>query len=319
MSTVCQFGWIGSRLGEFEGGRAWIFSLLMGGPVTPARPTGFHQFLVPILRGAVRLFEPAVFPGNEIGPPLASPVEGADPVIIIHGIGDTAFGGQDMAASLRRDGFTVFTPTMPESGFYDAVACAEYLRNYIELVKKRTGAKHVNIVAHSQGGIIARAYIKWFGGEASVSSLTTMGSPHHGLEKYGPFSDAQMGAALLQGLIPPGITQMRSGGEFIRQLNDGDETPGAVQYVSIYSRDHDGIVSPQSSHLDGAKNVVLTADQRPGGLRGPSHFGINHTSVEAYVAVRDALIAAPRDASMHASSGARRRRPARSHSRSSRA
>jgi triacylglycerol esterase/lipase EstA (alpha/beta hydrolase family) len=54
------------------------------------------------------------------------------------------------------------------------------LRAEIERILKETGAKKVHVIAHSMGGLDARAMIARLGMADKVASLTTIGTPHHG-------------------------------------------------------------------------------------------------------------------------------------------
>ena len=54
------------------------------------------------------------------------------------------------------------------------------LKDIIEVLKQRTGAKKVNIVAHSMGGLVARDYISLFG-DGSINKLILVGTPNYGI------------------------------------------------------------------------------------------------------------------------------------------
>lgn len=243
-------------------------------------------------RAAVRLLESAFLPPRLLGAPTEHAPPGADPVIILHGITDSARGSRDVANSLRRDGFTVFTPTMPEGGMDGLAANVAYLRRYVAWVLQQTGARRVDIVAHSQGGLTALAFIR-AGGASAVDSVVSMASPFHGVAGYWrPIIDAVNGVGFLRWLAPRGLLELDSRSSSVHALTDGDETPGDVRYTSIYSLDADGIVLPAiSPQLDGARNIVIDG---PGwGFarrhRGRDHLRINHAS-DAYELVRHALI-----------------------------
>jgi len=54
------------------------------------------------------------------------------------------------------------------------------IKGRIEEILKATGAKKVNIIAHSKGGLDARYAISSLGMGDRVASLTTVATPHHG-------------------------------------------------------------------------------------------------------------------------------------------
>lgn len=60
----------------------------------------------------------------------------------------------------------------------------ELLKEKIEAVKAETGKEKVNIVAHSMGGLLTKAYIEAYG-EGSIDKLIFVGTPHLGAPKAG--------------------------------------------------------------------------------------------------------------------------------------
>lgn len=59
---------------------------------------------------------------------------------------------------------------------------AEEIKNRILEILKETGAKKVNIIAHSKGGLDSRYAISMLGMDKYVASLTTINTPHRGTE-----------------------------------------------------------------------------------------------------------------------------------------
>ncbi len=70
-------------------------------------------------------------------------------------------------------GLQVIVPRLPWGGGIDVRATA--LANQL-----RDEPAPLHLIAHSMGGIDARAWIAHMGGHAKVASLTTLSSPHHG-------------------------------------------------------------------------------------------------------------------------------------------
>jgi len=130
---------------------------------------------------------------------------------------------------------------------------AKDLKKAIDVVKKITGAKKVNIVAHSMGGLVSRTYIeekafdsdhaKTIYGKDSwnrrlglpkydndVYQLVTCGSPHHGASKwYKNIAEFIIGNYVC-------ADQMMPDSEFLRILN--------------YERDQDFSLPGKSKHID---------------------------------------------------------------------
>lgn len=67
---------------------------------------------------------------------------------------------------------------------YDRGYDHEYGRDLAELVEsvlRATGAREVDIVAHSMGGLVTRSYLTFFGGTAQTNTAVFLASPHRGL------------------------------------------------------------------------------------------------------------------------------------------
>lgn len=60
------------------------------------------------------------------------------------------------------------------------VSAQQYLQPVIQQAKQETGATKVDLVAHSMGGLVARAYIQGDNYAGDVDQLITLGTPHTG-------------------------------------------------------------------------------------------------------------------------------------------
>ncbi|PHV15872.1 lipase [Janthinobacterium sp. BJB303] len=111
----------------------------------------------------------------------------------------------------------------------------------------RAGSDRVILVAHSMGGLVARAWLRHYGA-ARVARIITIGTPHHGtaLAKLAAGANARQMRR---------IDDAPSG--WLAQLA-ASETPAARALItSIYSH-HDNIVAPQASaQLPGARNLAF--------------------------------------------------------------
>ena len=121
-------------------------------------------------------------------------------------------------------------------------AFAEQLARKIDEALAATAARQVIVIAHSMGGLVARAYLRRYGA-AKVARVLTIGSPHHG----------SVFASCFPGVC---LAQMRLGNPWLARLNAAPRDP-ALRFVSLWSW-HDSMVAPQtSSELPGAIDVPL--------------------------------------------------------------
>lgn len=122
----------------------------------------------------------------------------------------------------------------------------------VECLCRETGAAQVVILAHSMGGLAARAYQRRYGNRR-IAKIITVGTPHHG-------------TALANIGIGINSRQMRWCGdadhgqpsEWLRSLASSEDAATRALITSIYSL-HDNIVAPQlSCRLPGAKNIAMS-------------------------------------------------------------
>jgi len=152
---------------------------------------------------------------------------------------------------------------------------AGQLASRIDAVCAATGAERVTLIAHSMGGLVARAYLRRFGA-GRIAQLITIGTPHHG----------SMLAWTFAGRC---LAQMRPGSRWLTDINHDESVPPPVPTTSIWSR-HDSMVAPQASaELSCARNVAMV---------GIGHNALlNHPDVIEEVArTLDETLAAPQKA-----------------------
>lgn len=168
----------------------------------------------------------------------------APPVLLVHGIYCNAGVWYRMRRHLAARGIgNLFAINLePPLAGIDDFALALAAR--VEEVRRRTGADKVLLVAHSMGGLVARAYIARLSGAERVERLVTIGSPHHGSEL------ARLGIGrCARDMIP--------GGSWLTRLVAAEEGSPGVPVTTIFSWD-DNMVAPQDSpRLPGARTVAL--------------------------------------------------------------
>lgn len=189
-----------------------------------------------------------------------------DPVILVHGtFGDMSDSWQALSPLLFNHGYCVFALTYGSYNGSGAVGIyatgpieksAQQLSNFVNRVLTATGASHVDLVGHSQGGMMPRYYIKHLGGASKVHALVGLAPSNHGTTLNGIFT--------LAGYFPgsnlfltdcPACQEQEAGSPFITSLNAGGETNPAVRYTAIESRNDEVVTPYTSAFLAPASNV----------------------------------------------------------------
>lgn len=115
------------------------------------------------------------------------------PIIFVHGAGlqDETLGFINywgrIPEALEAEGAKVFYGGT--DGWGSIESNAKKLRDTINKVLSGTGAKKVNLIAHSKGGIEARYMISSLGMSGKVASLTMVSTPNRGSELLGDLYD----------------------------------------------------------------------------------------------------------------------------------
>lgn len=168
------------------------------------------------------------------------------PILLVHGF----FSNRGMWLSFRRRLIgaglgPVYAVTLgPPTTSIDEMA--DQLSRRIDEICRATGSEKIVVVAHSMGGLITRAYMARRG-SGNILKFITLGSPHHGtrLARLGLFKCAQ---------------QMREGGPWLQALGDKEAAnPPVVPTLSIYTVNDDLVYPPETSALEWAENVPVSA------------------------------------------------------------
>ncbi|MFT3716882.1 MAG: alpha/beta fold hydrolase [Gordonia sp. (in: high G+C Gram-positive bacteria)] len=125
------------------------------------------------------------------------PKAGQNPVVLLHGTWENAYDNwAAFAPALKKAGYCVYTPNYGRTDLLDigglgtilpgtnGVAkvsrSAQQIKPYIDKVLKKTGAQKVDIIGHSQGGLLARYWMKRYNGYTKVDHLITYGATNNG-------------------------------------------------------------------------------------------------------------------------------------------
>jgi triacylglycerol esterase/lipase EstA (alpha/beta hydrolase family) len=228
--------------------------------------------------------------GAGAGAAGAAPVQAPakDPVIVVAGtfagdfVADVYYA--PLAARLRADGYRPYIFGLPGAGLGDIADTAAALNRYADQVRAQTGAARVDLVGHSQGGLVSRYYIKYLGGAGEVDSTISLGAPHYGTATANLLRLLGLGNCL-------GVTaclQMSIGSSFLAELNAGDDTIGAVSYTNIASVFDEIVLPYPTAFLADDGNNVNVAVQHRCPLRIVGHIGLPLDGT-VYSGIQDAL------------------------------
>jgi triacylglycerol esterase/lipase EstA (alpha/beta hydrolase family) len=193
------------------------------------------------------------------------------PVVLVHGtFADMSDSWQALSPLLKNNGWCVFalnygsysgSGAIGVFGVGDIPNSAQELSAFVDKVRSATGVTQVDLVGHSQGGMMPRYYLKNLGGAAKVHTLVGLSPSNHGTTLDGLFilSNFFPGANQFTGALCPACEQQRAGSSFITELNSGGDTVPGVEYTVIQTL-YDQVVTPYSSAFlsgSGVRNVLL--------------------------------------------------------------
>ncbi|WP_446723545.1 lipase family alpha/beta hydrolase [Micromonospora sp. S4605] len=225
-------------------------------------------------------------PDRTAAAPAATSAAAATPVIVVGGLSGVAIAYEPLAARLRADGYRVFIYQLPGLGLGDIPASARAFAGYVDQVRAATGAARVDLVGHSEGGLVSRYFLKRLGGTGVVGRYVSLGSPQYGTYVANILKFLGLGSCA--GIVA--CQQMSIGSAFLADLNAGDDTPGAVRYTTVRTL-QDELVRPVDNALlhDGSTNVLI---QSYCPLRVVGHLGLVLDGT-TYTVIRGALTDAP--------------------------
>jgi triacylglycerol esterase/lipase EstA (alpha/beta hydrolase family) len=214
-----------------------------------------------------------------------------DPVILVHGTFENQNDNWQAASPLLANhGYCVYTfnygggtPTDNLQGTGDIVASAHQLATFVSQVLAQTGAKPVDLVGHSQGGMMPRYYINFLGGAKKVSTLVGLAPSSYGTTLDGL---TQLGQQL--GLLDPvnqflsttcsACVEQEVGSPFLTNLNATPTVPG-VKYTVIESTGDEVVTPYTNAFLPAAANVTNITVQNQCSLDSSDHLEIANDPV----------------------------------------
>ena len=188
------------------------------------------------------------------------------PVILVHGTFENMAGNwQALSPLLVNHGYCVFAlnyGSFDDSGAVGIDATgpietsAQQLSSFVSKVLAATGAPKVDLVGHSQGGMMPRYYLKFLGGASKVNALIGLAPSNHGTTLDGLDAlTSQIPGASDQPAVCPACSEQMVGSSFLTKLNGGGDTVAGVRYTVIESR-NDEVVTPYTSAFLSGPNVT---------------------------------------------------------------
>jgi triacylglycerol esterase/lipase EstA (alpha/beta hydrolase family) len=218
------------------------------------------------------------------------------PVVLVHGtFADMSDSWQALSPLLADHGYCVFALNYGAHAGSEAVGVyavgdiaesAAQLSSFVDRVLAATGADQVDLVGHSQGGMMPRYYIKRLGGAARVHALVGLAPSNHGTTLNGIFTLSKHlpGAGAFTGNLCPACQEQSAGSAFLTDLNSGSETAPGVDYTVIESR-YDEVVTPYTSAFLSGPNVTNITLQNQCPLDLGEHLSMPYD----HIADRDVL------------------------------
>lgn len=180
------------------------------------------------------------------------------PVVLLHGTISSKNAWQNLVISLRDRGWVVFAPDYGVHGTQDVLTSAKDVGAYLEQVLAATGAEKIDIVGHSQGGLIGRYWINEMGGADRVHHLVTLSSPHHGTTVRGLLASvitasettAKVAEAVVSKMMGPAGLQQVVGSPLVETMTTAPETRAGIRYSCLATRNDTTVLPAETAFLE---------------------------------------------------------------------
>ncbi|WP_461163543.1 esterase/lipase family protein [Arthrobacter sp. R4-81] len=175
------------------------------------------------------------------------------PVILVPGTFESmAKNWITLSPYLKNAGYCVFALNYGETnGVYATAPVADSARElapFVDAVRAATGAKKVNLVGHSQGGMMPRYYMGFLGGAKYVNQLVGIAPSNHGTEGVIVPPPSFLPEADSNALDCAACADQQADSAFMQKLNSIGDTVAGPSYTVISTR-YDEIVIPYNSQF----------------------------------------------------------------------
>lgn len=176
------------------------------------------------------------------------------PVILVPGTFESmAKNWATMSPALKNQGYCVYALNYGATNGIDATGpvadSARQLAPFVDKVLTSTGAAKVDLVGHSQGGMMPRYYLGFLGGASKVNHLVGIAPSNHGTRGLiTPAPGDVPPATSVGGSNCQACADQQAGSPFLTKLNSIGDTVTGPAYTVI-STTHDEVVTPYSSQF----------------------------------------------------------------------
>ncbi|MDO3299474.1 triacylglycerol lipase [Mycobacteroides abscessus subsp. massiliense] len=258
----------------------------------------------------------AVIKSESLAPAAGAdkPTPGSIPVVLVHGTAENQKYWDAMTTSLHDAGMKAFTFEYGQTGFQgligsigekiglrgfgDVEVSTQQLADEVSHVLNQTGASKVDLVGHSQGGLLIKNFVAQDKSD-SVANVVQLAPSSHGttfsgladfigpvgnsvnINGWKPVKDVIYSAA--SALAWPSLSQQTVGSRFLDRLNTLPDTKPGVDYLVVSTND-DVVATPYKSQFitaaPGSTAVNIEAHSLPGVPRdGVVGHGLNSGEV----------------------------------------
>ncbi|MGH8920950.1 MAG: esterase/lipase family protein, partial [Acidimicrobiales bacterium] len=177
------------------------------------------------------------------------------PVVLITGtFGNMTDDWAGLGPTLANAGYCVYST--PIGGYPKSIVqtighvtgSAKQISSYVDQVQAKTGAAQVDLIGHSQGGLIGEYYLKLLGGASKVHSFVGLSPTTHGttLDGLAYLAKAFPGGEALVGAACAACADQIVGSSVVRAVGDGPIAQSDVDYTVIETR-NEFVVTPAGS------------------------------------------------------------------------
>lgn len=218
------------------------------------------------------------------------------PVVLVHATGvNMGLNWNAVSPLLKNHGYCVFAFNYGQTGISLGIIggltplaqSEQVLADFVETVRARTGAPKVDLVGHSQGGLLVRAYSLRAGSD-KVGAVVGLAPNTHGTTLSGiatagralrtivPWLAEPIYAVLGSGA--PGLLDQQSFSPYVQDVNALGETAPGIRYTMISTK-YDTVVTPYRSQALNAPNATNIVVQSACSLDYVDHVAIAFDSI----------------------------------------